>query len=132
MKRRPFITNIGHPPLRLAPNHTLEHTMSDSEKYLLQFPYSTPAGERLTELTLRRLKAKDLKAVMKLTDNASDWDSLLLARASDMVPEDLDEMDLADFMELSKRFQKLSGVVKSEGTDGSTGAAGEVVSVSAE
>ncbi|KHS67350.1 phage tail assembly protein [Pectobacterium brasiliense] len=103
-----------------------------SETFTLSIPYSTAAGVKLESLSLRRLQVKDLKAVRKISDKAEDWDDLLIARSSGLPPEDLDGMDLADYLALQKRFQHLTGVVaSSENTDSGAGAAGEVVSVSA-
>ncbi|KFK91711.1 MULTISPECIES: phage tail assembly protein [unclassified Serratia (in: enterobacteria)] len=108
--------------------------MSQSEMcFTLKFPYSCAAGNNITELPLRRLSVKDLKAARKISSNAADWDDILLSRATGMLPEDFDNMDLEDYLELQKRFQKITGMGKgSEGANPGAGAAGEVVPVPAE
>ncbi|MCV9878849.1 phage tail assembly protein [Brenneria izbisi] len=103
------------------------------QSFPLSIPFTTAAGVRIESLNLRRLQVKDLKAVRKISDNAADWDDLLISRASGMLSEDLDGMDLADYLALQKRFHQLTGLATpSENLDSSAGAAGEVVSVSAE
>lgn len=99
----------------------------------LSIPFTTAAGVRIESLTLRRLQVKDLKAVRKISANPADWDDLLIPRASGLLPEDLDNMDLGDWLALQKRFQQLTGVAtEPENPDSGAGAVGEVVSVSAE
>ncbi|EGK7428819.1 phage tail assembly protein, partial [Escherichia coli] len=45
---------------------------------------------------------------------------------------DLDNMDLADYLQLQKRFQLITGMGESDkGADAGAGAAGEMVPVSA-
>ncbi|WP_390201242.1 phage tail assembly protein [Brenneria goodwinii] len=103
------------------------------QSFTLSIPFTTAAGVRIESLNLRRLQVKDLKAVRKISDNPAGWDDLLIARASGMLPEDLDSMDLADYLELQKRFQQLTGLAtSSESLDSGAGVAGEVVPVSAE
>ena len=71
---------------------------------------------------------KDLKQVRKISKDPADWDEPLIARSTGILPEDLDNMDLADYMELQKRFQQVTGLGKSdENADAGAGAAGEVV-----
>ncbi|WJV52750.1 phage tail assembly protein [Prodigiosinella aquatilis] len=109
--------------------------MSDTfqETFQLSVPYSTAAGVPIETLTLRRLLVKDLKAVQRISKQPEDWDDLLLSRSSGLVPEDLDGMDLGDYLALQKRFQAITGVVaQSQGTDGSAVDAGPVVAVATE
>ncbi|MDL9700747.1 phage tail assembly protein [Escherichia coli] len=67
-----------------------------------------------------------------VTKNPADWDEPLIARSTGLLPEDLDNMDLADYLQLQKRFQLITGMGESnQGADAGAGAAGEMVPVSA-
>ncbi len=93
----------------------------------------TAAGSRIERIELGRLTVKrpGSRCEKRIKDPA-DWDEPLIARSTSLIPEDLENMDLADYLELQKRFQKITGLGKSDtGTDAGTGAAGEVVPVSA-
>ncbi|NPE59287.1 phage tail assembly protein [Dickeya dadantii] len=104
-----------------------------TDVFTLSVPYTTAAGATIETITLQRLRVKDLKAIRRISEKPGDWDDLLLARSAGLVPEDLDSMDLGDYLELQKRFQKITGVVApSESDDRRTGDAGEMVAVAAE
>ncbi|WP_236330157.1 phage tail assembly protein [Enterobacter quasihormaechei] len=103
-----------------------------TEKYTLQFPFSSAAGEHIAELQLRRLKVKDMRTARRVSDKPEEWDEPLMAAMTGLVPEDLSEMDLLDYQALQKRFQSmLSMVTESSGIVAGDGATGEVVSLSA-
>ena len=96
------------------------------------YPFMTAAGSRIERNELKRLTVKDLKQVRKTYKDPADWDEPLIARSTGLIPEDLENMDLADYLELQKRFQQITGLGKSNtDTDAGAGAAGEVVPVSA-
>ncbi|WP_273907501.1 phage tail assembly protein [Enterobacter bugandensis] len=96
--------------------------------FTLTHPFTTAAGTRVERIELKRLTVKDLKLVRKISKDPADWDEPLIARSTGLPPEDLDNMDLADYLQLQKRFQLVTGMGESvEGVDASTGAAGEVV-----
>ncbi|EIF1940532.1 TPA: phage tail assembly protein [Salmonella enterica] len=100
-----------------------------NEKYTLQFPFTSAAGERIDVLQLRRLKVKDMRA----SDKPEEWDEPLMAAMTGLVTEDLAEMDLLDYQALQKRFQSmLSMATEPTATVAGNGAAGEVVSLSAQ
>lgn len=99
-----------------------------SNIFLLTYPFTTAAGTRVEQVEMKRLTVKDLKQVRKASKDPADWDEPLIARSTGILPEDLDNMDLADYMELQKRFQQVTGLGKgNEDTDSGAGAAGEVV-----
>ncbi|HGD3424773.1 TPA: phage tail assembly protein [Enterobacter hormaechei] len=103
-----------------------------TEKYTLQYPFNSAAGEHITELQLRRLKVKDMRTARRASDKPEEWDEPLMAAMTGLVPEDLSEMDLLDYQALQKRFQSmLSMVTESSAAVAGDGAAGEVVSLSA-
>lgn len=76
----------------------------------LQRPFTTAAGQRIESLSFRRLKVKDLRAAHKKTSDMAEQEFLLIAQATGLVPEDLDEMDAADFRNVQERFRELLGV----------------------
>ncbi|EIS4161738.1 phage tail assembly protein [Salmonella enterica] len=104
-----------------------------NEKYTLQFPFTSAAGERIDVLQLRRLKVKDMRAARRASDKPEEWDEPLMAAMTGLVTEDMAEMDLLDYQALQKRFQAmLSMATEPTATVAGNGAAGEVVSLSAQ
>ncbi|APY32509.1 phage tail assembly protein [Salmonella enterica subsp. enterica serovar Apapa] len=102
------------------------------EVFIPAHPFTTATGTRIERIELKRLTVKDLKLVRKISKDPADWDESLIARSTGFPTEDLDNMDLADYLELQNRFQKITGVGKKPGDDDKgAGAAGEVVSVPA-
>ncbi|CBJ43017.1 phage tail assembly protein [Ralstonia solanacearum] len=97
----------------------------------LKYPFTTAAGQEIRSTTIRRLKVKDLKTI----GEQSGGNEVLLelngvARMCGLVPEDLDEMDAADYQVVKARFLEFVGVTRQP--VGGREAAGEVVPVSAE
>lgn len=110
----------------------MSQTQTDTEIFVLQFPFTTAAGNSISQLALKRLTVKDLKQVKKIHKDPADWDEPLISRSTGLLPEDLDNMDLADYLELQTRFQKITGLgKKSDGDTKGAGTAGEVVPVPA-
>ncbi|EEG3121500.1 phage tail assembly protein [Salmonella enterica subsp. enterica] len=102
-----------------------------NEKYTLQFPFTSAAGERIDVLPLRRLKVKDMRTARRASDKPEEWDEPLMAAMTGLVAEDLAEMDLLDYQALQKRFQAmLSMATEPAAAVAGNGAAGEVVSLS--
>lgn len=96
--------------------------------FKLQYPFTAPSGQHIKALQLTRLKVKDMRAARRLSDKPEDWDEPLLAAMTGLVPEDLAELDLADYQALQKRFQHMLGLGgESATTVAGDGAAGEVV-----
>lgn len=91
-------------------------SQTQSDTFTLSYPFTTAAGTRIEQIELKRLTVKDLKQVRKINKDPADWDEPLIARSTGILPEDLDNMDLADYMELQKRFQKITGLGKSDKT----------------
>lgn len=107
-------------------------SQTPSDTFKLSYPFTTAAGTRIEQVELKRLTVKDLKQVRKISKNPADWDEPLIARSTGLLPEDLDNMDLADYLQLQKRFQLITGMGESnQGADAGAGAAGEMVPVSA-
>lgn len=107
--------------------------MTEPLHYSLQYPYALGSGEMLNRVTLSRLKVSDLKAVRRLSENANDWDSLLIARMTDLIPEDIDRMDLVDYQQLQSHFRQFAGLdAVAESAVSGAGAVGEMVPLAAE
>lgn len=103
-------------------------SQTQSENFPLNWPFTNAAGEKISQLTLKRLTVKDLKQVKKTYKDPTDWDEPLISRSTGLLPEDLDNMDLADYLELQTRFQKITGLGQKSGSaNQSAGTAGEVV-----
>lgn len=77
------------------------------EHYILQFPFTSAAGNNIDTLQLRRLKVKDMRNARRVSEKPEEWDEPLMAAMTGLVPEDLAEMDLLDYQALQKRFQSM-------------------------
>ena len=94
----------------------------------LKHPFTIATGKRIDVLTMRRAKVKDLKAANRFGDKPEDQEIALLAILTDLTPEDVQEMDLADYTQLQSSFRRLVG--SGEDVVAAAGAAGAVVPVS--
>ncbi len=79
-----------------------------SQSYTLKFPFTTAAGVRVERVEMRRLKRKDLKAAMQFSKDDVEQENFLLGRMCGMVPEDIDELDVADSKELTTFFRRMA------------------------
>ena len=71
----------------------------------LDFPIQDGQGNTLTELKIRRPK---LRAIRKMTGKTEAEQSVsLLAIVTNLVPEDIDEMDMADFQRAAKIIEQM-------------------------
>ncbi|WP_241354322.1 phage tail assembly protein [Escherichia coli] len=101
------------------------------EHYILQFPFTSAAGDVINTLQLRRLKVKDMRNARRISEKPEEWDEPLMAAMTGLVPEDLAEMDLLDYQALQKRFQSMLSVATESATVmASDGVTGEMVSLS--
>lgn len=87
-------------------------SQTPSDTFKLSYPFTTAAGTRIELVELKRLTVKDLKQVRKISKTRR------LGRTADCPqywssPEDLDNMDLADYLQLQKRFQLITGMGES-------------------
>ena len=97
----------------------------------LQFPFTTAAGQKLEAVTPRRLKVRDLRSINdQAKGDPAQIELLGVARMVNVIPEDLDEMDVADYQKVKERFLEIMGVADKPVVW--AGAAGPVVPVSAE
>ena len=73
----------------------------------LKYPVRLATGQMLEQVTLRRLRVGDFRAVSHLT-NEAEQELALFARMTGMVPEDLDCLDLADWKQMQETFRRLT------------------------
>lgn len=95
----------------------------------LNHPFSI-AGKPVTELSVRRPKVKDLRNASRYGSTPAEQEVGLLSALTGCVPEDLDEMDAADYGKLQSRFRHMVEPDAASNTNG--GDAGANVQVSAE
>lgn len=80
-------------------------------KHILKYPYTTGAGVRLESVEIRRLTRGDVRKATQYSKDDFDQENFLLARMCGLLPEDLDQMDIADSKVLLDFFR---GVVAGE------------------
>ncbi|MGO1000833.1 phage tail assembly protein [Lysobacter sp. CA196] len=73
----------------------------------LRFPFRTAAGAPVSVLTPRRLKVRDMKQAQRDAKTASEVELAAIALACGLTPEDLDDMDMADYEDLQDRFRQM-------------------------
>lgn len=71
----------------------------------LQYPVQLATGETLSELTIRRAKAKDIRYLKGSSETEQGFE--LLSALTGLVPEDLEELDIADFTAASKVVEEM-------------------------
>lgn len=97
----------------------------------LKYPFTAPSGQKIDTVTLRRLKVRDIKIMSEQSGGKPDQMELLgVARMANLIMEDMDEMDAADYQVLKERFLDVLGI-SGNAMDGS-GIAGAVVPVPTE
>lgn len=79
----------------------------------LNVPVHLADGRELQQLTLRRAKVGDLRAVAHY-DNEAEQEIALMARLAGLVPEDLEELDLSDYAQLQEWFRLCQQKPKTE------------------
>lgn len=83
----------------------LQADLGVSQTVKLKYPVRLATGQTLTELTLRRPRVGDLRAVAHLSGDA-EQELAIFARITGLVPEDLDELDLADYKQVQDWFRR--------------------------
>lgn len=81
--------------------------MPDPTIVKLSEPLKTGDGRVLDTLTLRAPRVRDLKAAQRRSENAAEQELSLLASLAGLVPEDLEELLLADYGKLQNTFREL-------------------------
>lgn len=105
-------------------------TTTDPNAVALREPLKLADGRILTEIVLRAPRVRDLKAAQRASADPVEQELAMLARLTGLVPEDLDEMHLADYARLQARFR--ADADPGAGAVAGNGPAGAVVPVSAE
>lgn len=75
---------------------------------LLQYPFTTPGGQRVTQIALRRAKVWDLKQASLHGSTQQAREVALMALTAGFVPEDVGAMDGYDYRRLEARFRGMS------------------------
>lgn len=79
----------------------------------MKFPFTTAAGQKIESVATRRLKVRNLRAISeKAGGNPAQIELLGVAWMVDMIPEDLDEMDAADYQAVKGRFLEFVGITE--------------------
>lgn len=89
----------------------VKEAVKGENTYTLLFPYTTPDGRELKEISLRpRLTARDIREANRRTKKAEDYEISGVAVMCDMLEDDLLDMDARDYLALRDRFFRLVGV----------------------
>lgn len=101
------------------------------ETIVLEYPFKLADGRELKQVSLRRPKVRELKAAQRAGTGADDHELALIALLSEekLTPEDLEEMDLADYSVVQQTFRRMA--TRQPNNPKAVGAAGQVVQVSA-
>lgn len=71
----------------------------------LKYAVQLASGKALDKIVLRRAKVADLREASRGSDSQEDQEVALLARLSGLLPEDVLELDLADYKALQDAFR---------------------------
>ncbi|MDZ4379172.1 MAG: phage tail assembly protein [Xanthomonadaceae bacterium] len=71
----------------------------------LKYPITTPGGQHITQITLRRPKVRDLRQSGRHGTTAQARETALLALLAGFVPDDLDALDGYDYRCMEARFR---------------------------
>jgi len=78
--------------------------MSQKTAITLNHPFEF-AGRKITEVSVRRPKTKDMIGSKKLTKTEEDAEILLFANLSEVEPGVFEEMDFSDYLKVQKVVQ---------------------------
>lgn len=73
----------------------------------LKHPVKLATGQTLGKVTLRRPKVKDLKAAQRVSDKPEEQELALIAQLAGLTPEDIEELDLADYKAIAESFRAM-------------------------
>ena len=68
----------------------------------LAYPLKDGEGKDITELHIRRAKVSDIKQMNNLKGSDVDKEVYMLALLTGLVPEDIEPMDIADYVATQK------------------------------
>jgi hypothetical protein len=72
---------------------------------VLKYPVKLATGQTLGKVTLRRPKVRDLKAAQRASDKPEEQELALIAMLAGLTPEDIEELDLADYKAIADFFR---------------------------
>lgn len=76
-----------------------------ADSITLNYPFTTPAGQQVKQITLRRAKVRDLRQAGRHGTTPQAREVALMALLAGFVPEDLDAMDGYDYRCMEARFR---------------------------
>lgn len=76
-----------------------------ADSITLNYPFTTPAGQQVKRITLRRAKVRDLRQAGRHGTTSQAREAALMALLAGFVPEDLDAMDGYDYRCMEARFR---------------------------
>ncbi|SSY80133.1 phage tail assembly protein [Alysiella crassa] len=79
----------------------------------LNVPVQLADGRELNQVTMRRAKVGDLRSVSHY-QNEAEQEIALIARLAGLIPEDLEELDLSDYVQLQDWFRQCQQKPKTE------------------
>ncbi|WFF39594.1 phage tail assembly protein [Moraxella nasibovis] len=96
------------------PTHTIQEQLGSHISIQLDYPITDGHGKQITEITIRRPKVKDLRKVAHESKGREDTPSIemeisMLSRLTDLLPEDLDALDMADYTKIQEKAQEMMG-----------------------
>lgn len=72
----------------------------------LDYPIKNGTGETITELKMRRAKARDIRRMSEKNTEA-EQEFFMFSQLVGLVPEDIDELDMADYAKLQTAFKEM-------------------------
>lgn len=75
----------------------------------LDYPITDGNGNQINEITLRRIKVKDMRKARAKKD-AVDMEIELIHMITGLLPEDIESMDFADYQKIQEQVQQMTGV----------------------
>lgn len=78
-------------------------------QHTLKYPIKIATGQTIEALEIRRAKVKDIKAAHRFSDKESEQEIALLASlcTPSLVPEDMEDLDVADYRALQAMFRNM-------------------------
>ncbi|UTU48075.1 phage tail assembly protein [Mergibacter septicus] len=97
---------------------TLLKNLQAYTTYTLSYPITQPDGTQIKEVVLRRIKGSDQAAFesqqFDMEKDNYKINRFFIVRLSNLLPEDVDEMDLKDILGLGELITKLINEGKSD------------------
>lgn len=85
--------------------------MESAKTIPLEHQITTAAGVKVTAVTMRRAKVKDLRRMADFGKDDAAQEIGLMAHLSGMTAEDFDELDAVDYRKLQDTFRGFLGLI---------------------